>query len=53
MIHSTPKMCTHQATNYFGLPDPNVAKMRLRGDGARYSKAEPRVVVYDSTGKHG
>ena len=36
-----------QAANYLGLALSTLAKMRLRGDGPRYSKAGPRVVLYD------
>ena len=35
------------AAEYLGLSVSTLAKMRLRGDGAAYSKAGPRVVVYD------
>ena len=35
------------AAEYLGLSVSTLAKMRLRGDGAAYSKAGPRVVVYN------
>ncbi len=35
------------AGDYLGLSPSTLAKMRLRGDGPAYSKAGPRVVVYD------
>ena len=35
------------AAEYLGLSASTLAKMRLRGDGPFYSKAGPRVVVYD------
>ncbi len=35
------------AAKYLGLSASTLAKMRLRGDGPIYSKAGPRVVVYD------
>jgi predicted DNA-binding transcriptional regulator AlpA len=35
------------AASYLGLSASTLAKMRLRGDGPRYSKAGPRIVVYD------
>ena len=35
------------AANYLGLSPSTLAKMRVRGDGPAYSKAGPRVVVYD------
>ena len=35
------------AADYLGLSDSTLAKMRLRGDGPTYSKAGPRIVVYD------
>ena len=34
------------AARYVGLTPSTLAKMRLRGDGPRYSKAGPRIVVY-------
>ena len=38
-----------EAAEYLGLSTSTLAKMRLRGDGPLYSKAGPRVVVYDLT----
>lgn len=35
------------AADYLGLSASTLAKMRLRGDGPAYSKAGPRIVVYD------
>jgi predicted DNA-binding transcriptional regulator AlpA len=35
------------AAAYLGLSASTLAKMRLRGDGPVYSKAGPRIVVYD------
>ena len=35
------------AAEYLGLSTSTLAKMRLRGDGPAYSKAGPRIVVYD------
>ena len=35
------------AALYLGLSPSTLAKMRLRGDGPAYSKAGPRVVIYD------
>jgi predicted DNA-binding transcriptional regulator AlpA len=35
------------AASYLGLSASTLAKMRLRGDGPPYSKAGPRIVVYD------
>ena len=35
------------AAGYLGLSLSTLAKMRLRGDGPPYSKAGPRIVVYD------
>ena len=35
------------AAQYLGLSASTLAKMRLRGDGPPYSKAGPRIVVYD------
>ncbi len=36
-----------EAATYVGLSSSTLAKMRLRGDGPVYSKAGPRIVVYD------
>jgi len=35
------------AARYVGLAPSTLAKMRVRGDGPPFSKAGPRVVVYD------
>ena len=35
------------AAAYVGLSPSTLAKMRVRGDGPAYSKAGPRIVVYD------
>lgn len=35
------------AAEYIGLAQSTLAKMRLRGDGPLFSKAGPRIVVYD------
>ena len=43
----TPKLRAPAAAEYLGLSASTLAKMRLRGDGPIYSKAGPRVVVYD------
>ena len=43
----TPKLRTPAAADYLGLSASLLSKMRLRGDGPVYSKAGPRVVVYD------
>lgn len=43
----TPKLRPPAAAEYLGLSASTLAKMRLRGDGPNYSKAGPRVVVYD------
>lgn len=48
--HSTlhiSKLRTPAAAKYLGLSASLLSKMRLRGDGPVYSKAGPRVVVYD------
>ena len=48
--HSTlhiSKLRTPAAAAYLGLSASLLSKMRLRGDGPVYSKAGPRVVVYD------
>ncbi len=43
----TSKLRTPAAAAYLGLSASLLSKMRLRGDGPVYSKAGPRVVVYD------
>ena len=45
--HTTTKLRAPQAAAYVGLSPSTLAKMRLRGDGPIYSKAGPRIVVYD------
>ncbi len=45
-IH-TPKLRPPAAAEYLGLSASTLAKMRLRGDGPIFSKAGPRIVVYD------
>lgn len=41
------KLRAPEAAAYVGLSASTLAKMRLRGDGPFYSKAGPRVVIYD------
>jgi predicted DNA-binding transcriptional regulator AlpA len=41
------KLRAPEAATYVGLSPSTLAKMRLRGDGPTYSKAGPRVVIYD------
>ena len=41
------KLRAPAAAEYVGLSPSTLAKMRLRGDGPDYSKAGPRIVVYD------
>ncbi len=43
----SPKLRPPAAADFLGLSASTLAKMRLRGDGPIYSKAGPRVVVYD------
>ncbi len=43
----TPKLRPPAAAEFLGLSASTLAKMRLRGDGPIYSKAGPRIVVYD------
>ncbi len=38
---------TKAAAAYLKLSPSTLAKMRLRGDGPPYSKAGPKIVVYD------
>ncbi len=45
--HTTTKLRAPQAAAYVGLSPSTLAKMRLRGDGPIYSKAGPRVVIYE------
>ena len=35
-----------EAAEYVRLSASTLAKMRLRGDGPRYSRAGPRIVIY-------
>jgi predicted DNA-binding transcriptional regulator AlpA len=41
------KLRAPDAAAYLGLSRSTLAKMRLRGDGPIYSKAGPRIVIYD------
>lgn len=43
----TTKLRAPEAAAYVGLSSSTLAKMRLRGDGPMYSKAGPRIVIYD------
>jgi predicted DNA-binding transcriptional regulator AlpA len=36
-----------QTAEYLGVSESTLAKMRLAGNGPRYSKLSPRMVVYD------
>ena len=36
-----------EAATYLGMSQSTLAKMRLRGDGPAYSKAGPRIVIYN------
>ncbi len=36
-----------EAARRVGLSTSTLAKMRMRGDGPRYSKSGPRIVVYN------
>ncbi len=45
--HISTKLRAPQAAAYVGLSPSTLAKMRLRGDGPVYSKAGPRVVIYE------
>ncbi len=44
---TTTKLRAPHAAAYVGLSPSTLAKMRLRGNGPIYSKAGPRVVIYD------
>ncbi len=46
-MDNSPKLRAQQAADYLGISKSTLAKMRLRGDGPRYMKIGPRVVVYD------
>ena len=46
-IRSSTMLRAPAAAAYVGLSTSTMAKMRCRGDGPVYSKAGPRVVVYD------
>ena len=47
MVDIVYKMRAPEAARYLGLSVSTLAKMRLRGDGPPYSKAGPRIVIYD------
>ena len=47
IARNTWKLRAPEAAAYVGLSPSTLAKMRLRGDGPVYSKAGPRVVIYD------
>tara|TARA_R100000005_G_scaffold89219_2_gene59629 strand:+ start:2095 stop:2304 length:210 start_codon:yes stop_codon:yes gene_type:complete len=44
---TTKRLRAPAAADYVGLAESTLAKMRWRGDGPPYSKAGPRIVVYD------
>ncbi|MEQ8508494.1 MAG: helix-turn-helix domain-containing protein [Rhodospirillaceae bacterium] len=44
---TSTKLRAPEAAAYVGLSSSTLAKMRLRGDGPMYSKAGPRIVIYD------
>lgn len=46
-MESRIKLRAPYAAQYVGLSVSTLAKMRLRGDGPQYSKAGPRIVIYD------
>jgi predicted DNA-binding transcriptional regulator AlpA len=41
------KLRAPEAAAYVGLSASTLAKMRLHGNGPEYSKAGPRIVIYD------
>ncbi len=43
----TPKMRAREAANYVRLAESTLAKLRCYGGGPSFSKAGPRLVVYD------
>jgi len=43
------KLRAPDAAAYLGISTSTLAKMRMRGDGPDYSKAGPRIVIYDRT----
>lgn len=45
--HEGRMMRAPMAAAYLGLSPSTLAKMRVRGDGPVYSKAGPRIVVYN------
>jgi predicted DNA-binding transcriptional regulator AlpA len=46
MNNSNRRLRAPEAAEYVRLSASTLAKMRLRGDGPRYSKAGPRIVIY-------
>lgn len=47
MVEENKKFRAKEAARFLGLSPSTLAKMRLRGDGPRYAKAGPRIVLYD------
>jgi predicted DNA-binding transcriptional regulator AlpA len=47
LIHVRRSHACPSAAEYVGLSQSTLAKLRMRGDGPVYSKAGPRVIVYD------
>lgn len=43
----TEKYRTSEAARYLNMSSSWLAKRRMYGDGPEYSKAGPRIVVYD------
>lgn len=47
MLQQSQFLRAPHAAAYIGLSTSTLAKMRLRGDGPVYSKAGPRIVIYE------
>ena len=47
MAVETPKMRASEAAHYVRLAESTMAKLRCYGGGPPFSKAGPRLVVYD------
>lgn len=48
MVHQSKRLLrAPEAADYVRLSLSTLAKLRMRGDGPRYCKAGPRIVVYE------
>lgn len=47
MEYTNTYLRSSDAAAFIGLSQSTLSKMRIRGDGPRYSKLGPRVVIYE------